>query len=207
MKAQLFFLAALAVLSAACQREPLPKRAPRLMATVEMPTKGFYDDDGTFYWHHGDALSFWSDWGFFQGGFYEGEDGTLDGFFSIDTLSMKNARTLCLYPHIPDQPYDEDTKILSLCIPEQHNWEWNDRMLMPLAGFLTTKDGDFYTELKHIGGAVLVTLRNLPLGPKAIVLTSDKRISGFFPVDLNKLGTDACKAVADNKKEEDRRKD
>ena len=199
MKAHFLFLAALAVLSAACRRDPLPTPSPRLTATVEAPTKGFYDSGGNFCWHHGDALSFWSDWGFFQAGFYEGADGSTDSYFSVDPYSMQNARTLCFFPHIPGQPYDEATRQLTLCLPDQYTTEWSDRMLLPLAGWLTTRNGDFYTSLKHVGGAVLVPVQNLPEGRKNIFLVADKRIAGEFPLDLSKLGTDGCKAVADNK--------
>ena len=199
MKAHFFFLAALAMLAAACQRDPLPTRQLRLKAIVEAPTKAYYESDGSFYWHHGDALSFWSDWGFFPAGSYEGDSGTTDGYFSIDPLSMKNARTHCFYPHYHGQSYDEDSKQLTVCIPDNYVLEKNDLMLMPLVGWLTTREnGDFHTSLKHVGGAVLVTIWNLPEGVKCIVLTSDKRISGEFPVDMTRLGTDGCKAVADN---------
>lgn len=198
MRTKLLFLAAAALGCAACHREPLPDQPVHLKAAVEAPSKGYYDYDGTFYWHHGDALSFWSDWGFFEAGFYEGDDGTVDSYFSVDRYSMENARTLCFYPHIPGQPYDESAKRLTLCIPDQYMTEWNDRMPLVLAGWLTTRSGDFFTSLKHLAGAVQVKIRNLPEGRKNIFLTSDKRICGEFPLDLGKLGTDACRAVADN---------
>lgn len=58
---------------------------------------------------------------------------------------------------------------------------------IPMAANLD--DGAAVHELKHIGGAVKVTLKNVPAGARYFKLTADKNISGDFVIKKSEIGT------------------
>ena len=94
------------------------------------------------------------------------------------------------HKYIPDQQGDDGT--IKFNLPN----EWQglhdlDMVRIPMAARLD--DGASTHQLKHIGGAVKVTLKNVPAGARYFKLTADKNISGTFVIKKSEIGTGVLK--------------
>ena len=184
------------LLSAGCQRTEQPAREPNVIrASAEDPadTKVYYGSDRTFLWQNGDKLCLWTDWGWFPGAMYAGKSGTKDGLF---TLVMDDIYHSCaVYPSLLGSTYDGGGK-MTLALEDSYVLEIPTPVLMPMVAYFPAEKDRKYLHFKHVGGAVKLTFRNVPAGYHTFRLLADKPLSGLYDLDLTRLGTDGCKAVA-----------
>ena len=179
-------------------------------------TKGIFVNDRTFQWQEGDQIGVYlysSTLTNVSGAYNEpgqygpwiapfdltGGAGSGSGVFSrelIDDLG-ETYGNVAIYPYTSGSSYayaDDDTKgTLTFNLPSYYRELDNlDMVRMPMAAVLDMNGGDkTQFELKHVGGAVKVTFRNVPAKAKYFKLwaSSGGNLSGDYTINLNQVGT------------------
>ena len=200
--------------------EPQPATGGTHVATLSFgvetdATKGVFVDDQTFQWQAGDQIGVYlysSTLQNVQGSYgVEGQYGPWIAPFDLSagagTGSGTFTRTLsddlgetygnvAIYPYTEGSSYafaDDNTKgTLTFNLPAYYRELDNlDMVRMPMVAVLDMSGGDKTNfELKHVGGAVKLTLRNVPAKAKYFKLWAEgKNISGDYTIQLNQVGT------------------
>ncbi len=120
--------------------------------------------------------------------------GTGTGKFIFQVQYPENHEAVghvAIYPNTPGSSYDEPTGTLRYNLPEYWSnlQEIGGTVRIPMAANLDS--GESPVCFKHIGGAVKVTLTNVPAGARYFKLTADKNISGVYVIKTSELGTAA----------------
>ena len=178
-------------------------------------TKGIFVDDKTFQWTAGDQIGVYLYSSTLENvaGAYNvtgkygpwiapfdltGGAGTGSGLFSRE-LNNELGET---YGNVAIYPYTEGSSFayaqgggtLTFNLPSYYKELDNlDMVRIPMVAKLGMEPGDDKTrfELKHVGGAVKVTLQNVPAGAKYFKLwaTEGGNLSGSYTIDINQVGT------------------
>ena len=178
-------------------------------------TKGIFVDDKTFQWTAGDQIGVYLYSSTLENvaGAYNvpgkygpwiaqfdltGGAGTGSGLFSRE-LNNELGET---YGNVAIYPYTEGSSFayaqgggtLTFNLPSYYKELDNlDMARIPMVAKLGMEPGDDKTrfELKHVGGAVKVTLQNVPAGAKYFKLwaTEGGNLSGSYTIDINQVGT------------------
>ena len=201
--------------------EEKPSAAGSHIATLSLgvekdATKGIFVDDRTFQWQAGDTIGVYmysSKLDNVPGSYgVEGQygpwiapfnltsgAGTGSGVFSRELLDNlgETYGNVAIYPYTKGSSYaysDGATKgTLTFNLPSIYRGLDNlDMVRMPMVAVLDMNGGDkTHFELKHVGGAVKVTLRNVPAKAKYFKLwtTSGGNLSGDYTINLCDVGT------------------
>ena len=182
---------------------------------TETDTKGTFVNDQTFQWQAGDQIGVYlysSTLANVPGSFeVPGEYGPWIAPFDIQSgageATAVFARELndglgetygnvAVYPYTAGTRYvhagDETIGTLTFNLPSEYAGLANlDMVRMPMVAVLDMSGDKSNFTLKHVGGAVKVTLRNVPSRAKYFKLTASEggNISGDFSITLNNVGT------------------
>ena len=178
-------------------------------------SRGIFVDDQTFQWETGDQIGVYlysSTLENVPGAYQEpgkygpwiapfdltGGAGTGSGIFSRE-LNDELGETygnVAIYPYTNGSSYayanDATMGTLTFKLPNKYeNLENLNMVRMPMVAVLDMNGGDKSRfELKHVGGAVKVTLRNVPSKAKYFKLwASGSNLSGCFTINLNQVGS------------------
>ena len=179
-------------------------------------TKGVFVDDRTFQWQAGDQIGVYmysktlnnvpgsygvpGEYGPWIAPFDLSDGaGTGSGTFTR-TLNEDCDETygnVAIYPYTSGSSYayaDDDTKgTLTFNLPAYYRDLDNlDMVRMPMVAVLDMNEGGDKThfEFKHVGGAVKLTLRNVPAKAKYFKLWAEgKNLSGDYTIALSQVGT------------------
>lgn len=190
-------------------------RASLKAVVEEDETKAYFQDDKSLRWQEGDRIGVYLYSTTLENipGSYgvEGQYGPWIAPFDIesgvDAGSASFTRVLddslgedygnvAIYPYNDGSSYSyaEGGGTLTFHLADYYrNLDGFDRVLMPMAARLDMSEGGdkSHAEFKHVGGAVKVTLKNVPAGAKYFKLSADKNISGDFTLDVASIGEGA----------------
>ena len=218
-KTTIFLAAAAVLAFCACSVEPAaPELAPgviRLSLGAEATaTKVTFENDQTFKWSAGDKVgAYMYSTTLPNTGIGEGTygpwiapfdlisgAGTGNGEFAFEIKYPENGETVghvAMYPyttHEVDGPWEyqssfsESNSTLVFNLPDK----WKDLpnlegVRIPMAANLDS--GTKPVMFKHVGGAVKVTLKNVPANARYFKLAADKNLSGEFVIRQDEIGT------------------
>ena len=130
--------------------------------------------------------------------------GTSNGTFSLvgSGTPGENTRYNAIYPEYENtftvsETVHPETAIIKLL--DSYGWTENT-ILAPMVAYGTAGDAKGL-HFKHVGGAVKVTLKNVPVGATKVSLTSDKYITGTFNytvANIAKVEPDAITTPVEN---------
>ena len=114
---------------------------------------------------------------------------------------------VAIYPNTPGSSFayssDETKGTLTYCLPDMYtDLTQLDTVRMPMVAVLDMSgEGDKHDfTLKHVGGAVKITLKNVPAGAKYFKLWAvGQNISGKFTINLSAVGTGTLSYASDGK--------
>ena len=180
-------------------------------------SRGIFLDDGKFQWSEGDQIGVYmysstlpnvagsigveGQYGPWIAPFdLTSGAGTGTGTFSRDLNNAlgETYGNVAIYPYTSGSKYayaDDDTKgTLTFNLPAKYEGLDNlDMVRIPMVARLDMQPGDDKThfELKHVGGAVKVTLLNVPSKAKYFKLWASEggNLSGDYTINLNQVGT------------------
>lgn len=193
MKRILYAAAAALVLAAGCAKEidredGLTTSVSLSVGIDQQDTKVAFASDKTFQWQTGDQVGVYISDGSFVPFTLASAAGKSQGTFTGAVPAGQTYGTVAVYP------YNEGTSCsggtLTFHLPEYYR-DLGDlsRVMMPMAASLGENASEF--TLRHVGGAVKVTLTNVPEGAKYFKLTADKPITGDFKVSVADLANNA----------------
>ena len=221
-------LTALLALCACSREPALPESAApgviRLKLGTESPsTRVVFEDDVTFKWSEGDKVGAYMysttlpNTGIGNGTYgpwiapftLASGAGTGSGEFVFDITWPENGETVghvAMYPyttHEVDGPweyqsrFDETNSTLVFNLPDK----WKDLpnlegVRIPMAANLDSKERPVI--FRHVGGAVKVTLKNVPAGARYFKLSADKNLSGEFVIRQDEIGTGTLRGDGSN---------
>ena len=177
-------------------------------------TRAAFENDQTFFWQAGDQVGAYmysttlnnvpgswdveGEYGPWMAPFtLTGGEGTGVGKFSFDITYPENGEAVggvAVYPFCSDNDgavgtkYDKANGTLYYVLPQYWMGLDNlDQVRIPMVANLDT--GSKTPEFKHVGGAVKVTLLNVPAGARYFKLSADKNISGTYTIRQSDIGT------------------
>ena len=189
-------------------------------------TRGIFADDRTFQWQAGDQIGVYLYSSTLQNvaGAYNVPGqygpwiapfdltdgaGTGSGVFSreLNDDLGETYGNVAIYPFTSGSSYayssGETKGTLTFNLPSYYTELANlDQVRMPMVAVLDMDGGDkTHFEFKHVGGAVKVTLRNVPSKAKYFKLwaSSGGNLSGDFTIDLNQVGTGTLQGTGSEK--------
>ena len=207
---------AAACLAVACKQEPVAPEVPGpatitlTLGAEQSPLPGsrvYFENDRGFRWQEGDQVGVYmyskskknvpgsygveGEYGPWMAPFtLIGGAGTSTGEFSFH-LSEGNDEAVghvAMYPRTEGSSYDETTGELTFNLPQYWTGIYDfNQVRIPMAANLDSDENPVM--FRHVGGAVKVTVNNVPAGARYFKLTADKNISGAFKVKVADLGT------------------
>ena len=201
-----------AALLAACAQEPAAPENPApsfltLRLGTESPgSRAVFVEDKTLQWQEGDQVGAYmysqclnnvpgsygvpGEYGPWMAPFtLYGGAGTGTGDFRFYVEYPENEEAVgkvAIYPYTKGSSFDGTNLVFDL--PELWTDLDNlDQVRMPMAANLDSHESPVM--FKHVGGAVKVTLLNVPAGARYFKLTADKNISGPFVIKQSEIGT------------------
>ncbi len=219
MKKLLFgALAASALVMPSCSQEDLLIETTPKTVTVSVEAiienevndaRSTADDDGTFRWASGDAISVWLAGGtgrFEEFTLSETSAGETTGIFTGDRLEGEEISTYAIYPYSAEHTYANSTLTVNMpaeygSLDKDYVENTNGIMVADIADAAATT-----FNFSHLAGVLRISLENMPAGAAKVVFTANTGITGKFePVeqDGKKIittaePTDANKAVTIN---------
>ena len=219
MNKKLIILAACTfAMLAACTREPVaPEQSGPRTLTLRMgseapaaATRAMFQNDKTLIWQAKDTVGAYmysttvpNVPGSFKPGEYgpwlapfelTGGAGTGTGEFTFKITYSENGETVggvAMYPFCSDNNYNfskfDGTTLTYYLPPYWRGLKDLDQVRIPMVANLDS--GDNPVQFKHVGGAVKVTLRNVPAGARYFKLSADKNITGEFIIKQSEIGT------------------
>ena len=182
--------AAAAVAFAGCNREtdaPAPE-AGVFRATIEIPSRVAFSDEGTFSWQEGDAIAVSTNAGFKTFTLASGA-GSASGTFQGELVDVTSA-TVAVYPAAAAK--DDAT----VTLPAEYAWkEGQTNAVMFCEQVSLTEVNNF----KHLGGIIKITYSEIPADANALVFKAEAKITGDFAIADGKIaagaGTDEVKVT------------
>ncbi|MBO4475710.1 MAG: hypothetical protein J5737_03205 [Bacteroidales bacterium] len=198
----------------ACTREPYVAdnpASPRVLtlslgAESATGTRVAFENDRIFKWQERDSVGAWmysttlnnvrgsygveGEYGPWMAPFHLASGaGTGSGVFTFDIQYPENHEEVgyvAIYPYSGASYYDGGSLVYNLPTYWSGLPDLN-AVRIPMAANLDSAEKPL--QFKHIGGAVKVTLTNVPAGARYFKLTADKNISGDFVVKVSDIGT------------------
>ena len=210
--------AALTLLAACTRQGAVPEQAApsvlRLSIGTEAPeasTRASFQDDKTLLWQAQDtvgAYMYSTTLTNVQGSFgvegqygpwlapfeLTGGAGTGTGEFTFKVTYPENGETVggvAMYPFCSDNNYNfssfDGTTLTYYLPPYWRGLKDLGQVRIPMVANLDS--GGSPVQFKHVGGAVKVTLLNVPAGARYFKLSADKNITGPFVIRKDEIGT------------------
>ena len=220
-KTTILLAAAALIAFCACSREPAaPENAApgaiSLNLGAEDPaTRVTFENDITFKWSEGDRVGAYMysttlpNTGIGEGTYgpwiapfnLVSGAGTGSGEFTFEIAYPENGEKVghvAMYPFTANaaweyqSEYDEDNATLRFNLPDK----WKDLpnlegVRIPMVANLDSNERPFV--FRHVGGAVKVTLKNVPAGARYFKLSADKNLSGIFVISQDEIGHGALR--------------
>lgn len=218
MKKLLYIVAVATLAFISCQRQELdstndeaPAKALTFKASIEQleeATKGTINSSNQLVWAENDLIGiYFPDWGDKNQPFRlnAADAGSTQGTFTIATAANPSgaSATAAYYPYdpIPDPvtatpayPSDSQNHVYDNVVYynlKNEYWSYdNGDMLTPLVASISSPNDNI--NFKHAGGAVKLTLNNLPTGTYKVKMTVvGQQITGYYNIPATSAGTAA----------------
>ena len=187
-------LAALSILAASCsefQQDELPNEgsivARAIMEEVNDKTKAVTDDEGSFTWSIGDAITAWSDAGAAVK-MTTSDEGTSEATFTSNGMVSGKLGTIAVSPYNENHKYSDNS--LTVHLPSEYGSFDEEYVLNTWSPMLAydasvTPSTSPTFEFNHLCGLVRFIVNNVPAGTAQFQFeAADKDICGDFSVDL-----------------------
>lgn len=187
-------LAALSILAASCsefQQDELPNEgsivARAIMEGVNDKTKAVTDDEGSFTWSKGDAITAWSDAGTAVK-MTTSDEGKSEATFTSTGIVSGNLGTIAVSPYNENHKYSDNS--LTVHLPSEYGSFDEEYVLNTWSPMLAydasvTPSTSPTFEFNHLCGLVRFNVNNVPAGTAQFQFeAADKDICGDFSVDL-----------------------
>ncbi len=185
-------LSALAITAVSCTTEPLnpeqtvqeglQTRTVTLSAAIaDADTKAAIDNAGVFSWKADDAIAVYTSEGRFVKFTLKEGAGEKSAKFEGTLAAEETVGNIAVYPY--SEALKLDGNNLTVNLPAQLDYVDGETHSAPM---LAKIDGENPSSLsfKHLGGFMRFNVTNVPLGADTFVLTTDKKITGDFVVDV-----------------------
>ena len=228
MKRTILAVLAVLALSGCTKEPATPEAGGTRVATLSFrvetdATKGVFADDRSFRWQAGDQIGVYlysSTLDNVSGSYgVEGQYGPWIAPFDLSDGAGAGSGTftrnlledlgetygnVAIYPYTSGSGYayaDDDTKgTLTFNLPAYYrDLDDLDMVRMPMVAVLDMDGGDKSAfEFKHVGGAVKITLRNVPAKARYFKLWAEgKNISGNYTIQLSQVGSGTLQGSGD----------
>ena len=187
-------LAALSILAASCsefQQDELPNEgsivARAIMEEVNDKTKAVTDDEGSFTWSKGDAITAWSDAGAAVK-MTTSDEGTSEATFTSTGMVSGKLGTIAVSPYNENHKYSNNS--LTVHLPSEYGSFDEEYVLNTWSPMLAydasvTPSTSPTFEFNHLCGLVRFNVNNVPAETAQFQFeAADKDICGDFSVDL-----------------------
>lgn len=187
-------LAALSILAASCsefQQDELPNEgsivARAIMEDVNDKTKAVTNDEGSFTWSSGDAITAWSDAGTAVK-MTTSDEGTSEATFTSTGMVSGKLGTIAVSPYNENHKYSDNS--LTVHLPSEYGSFDEEYVLNTWSPMLAydasvTPSTSPTFEFNHLCGLVRFNVKNVPAGTAQFQFEAvDKDICGDFSVDL-----------------------
>lgn len=198
MKKFFVIMAAMSLLFAACNKDNTVDNTPKvaiLKASSEILTKATLNDDFKPVWKAGDNIHVYcyvtdgSEYTPWQAGFTldPADDGKLDGDFKREGVTLgDNVLTKAIYPEFGSNfSNDGNTAYFDLRTSYAYS---EGTVLVPMLA-VATEAAPHDLGFKQVGGAVKITLKDVPASATKVTLTCDKDIAGWYAIATSEAGT------------------
>lgn len=200
----------LAILTTGCQQMELENpagEAPKPLKTVTISagtnssekTKASLDSEtGQFAWQSGDQISVLATDGKFYTFTLEGEAGSHKAEFTGNIPESESVTTVAMHPAIIGNGVENSVlsgNDLQYTLPTEYDYV-EDCSNVPMVAVFD--EDAAHMSFRQIGGVMRFVFENMPTAAKFVMTQNDKVITGAFPIDITKTGTDAIAAGTEN---------
>ena len=179
MRKSLILAAILVMAATSCQKEIMQETDGLVNFTIKATREACGDantkasintSDGTFTWSAGDAIGIWTGSKFEQ--MTTRNDKTATATFSGALSGTPSG--YAVFPYALNANYSNDA--VNVTLPASYEWKEDEVCTPMLAQYANT------LSFKHLGGLVMVTLKNVPAEAVKFVFNADKNITGEFAI-------------------------
>lgn len=187
-------LAAFSFVAASCaefQQDEIPAEssvvAHAVMEGIQNQTRATTDDNGSFTWSNGDAITAWSDAGAAVK-MTTSDEGTSEATFKSTSMVSGKLGIIAVSPYNENHKYSGNS--LTVNLPSEYgsfDKDYVENTWSPMLAYnpsVTTSDSPIF-EFNHLCGLVRFNVKNVPAGTAQFQFeAADKDICGHFPVNL-----------------------
>ena len=182
--------------------ESLPPKMKTVKLSAEINTSetraSLDSETGAFSWQSGDLISVLATDGKFYDFILESGASEKNAEFVGEIPEETEVTTVATYPRIVVEGTSStgilNGNTLGYVLPSEWNYAKDVSNVPMVASFETGAD---HMSFKQVGGVMRFPVKNLPMNASFVVTMKDKTITGSFPVELDKLGTTAMVAGAE----------